>query len=280
MTTTEKQLPARQPSALERQATAGIVEAIPSEALEASLAHYTRIKDVLDRAMPDCIMQIQGRAFRKKQYWRGVRMAFNLDVTCTGEQRIEVGPDWGYTVTYRAVAPNGSAAEGDGACMASEKKQGPQRTVHNVRSHAHTRAMNRAISNLVGFGEVSAEEAERDYDDSDDAPRDVRRDSRDTRQGARVVDTTATQQTAPKHHPSWATDHKRFFAKLGDLDLEYEAVAARVAADPHWGRRPSEMDQQDRDMLVTWLAAEYNRIAEENAARADAAYEQQREGSS
>jgi hypothetical protein len=35
-------------------------------------------------------------------------------------------------------------------------------TDHNVRSHAHTRAFNRAVSNLVGFGEVSAEEVERD----------------------------------------------------------------------------------------------------------------------
>jgi hypothetical protein len=31
-------------------------------------------------------------------------------------------------------------------------------TVHNVRGHAHTRAFNRAVSNLVGFGEVSADE--------------------------------------------------------------------------------------------------------------------------
>jgi hypothetical protein len=35
-------------------------------------------------------------------------------------------------------------------------------TEHNVRSHAHTRAFNRAVSNLVGFGEVSAEEVEPD----------------------------------------------------------------------------------------------------------------------
>jgi hypothetical protein len=31
-------------------------------------------------------------------------------------------------------------------------------TLHNVRAHACTRAKNRAISDLVGFGEVSAEE--------------------------------------------------------------------------------------------------------------------------
>jgi hypothetical protein len=42
-----------------------------------------------------------------------------------------------------------------------------QATEHNIRSHAHTRAFNRAVSNLVGFGEVSAEEIDRD----DERPR-------------------------------------------------------------------------------------------------------------
>ena len=49
--------------------------------------------------------------------------------------------------------------DGDGSCFASEKTGGRLRaTEHNVRAHAHTRAQNRAISGLVGFGEVSADE--------------------------------------------------------------------------------------------------------------------------
>lgn len=124
---------------------------------------YRQLQETLDRAMPDAIMQIQGRAFRKKAYWRAVRTAFNLDVTMVEEHR-EVLPDgnWGWLVTYRAKAQNGRAADGDGACYASEKTGRGQATEHNVRSHAHTRAFNRAVSNLVGFGEVSAEEADRD----------------------------------------------------------------------------------------------------------------------
>lgn len=102
--------------------------------------------------------------------------------------------DWGYVITVVASAPDGRRSFGDGACFASEKvvyqtrwesykddrgrsrnrkvevldadgqpsidrrltREG--RTMHNVRSTAMTRARNRAISNLVGFGEVSAEE--------------------------------------------------------------------------------------------------------------------------
>ena len=73
------------------------------------------------------------------------------------EERLWYDGDWGTKVTYRAQSPSGAFADGDGACMVSEK-HGKSGTVHNVRSHAHTRAFNRAVSNLVGFGEVSADE--------------------------------------------------------------------------------------------------------------------------
>ena len=122
---------------------------------------YKSMQVEIDKAMPDQIMTIQGRQFRKKGYWRAVRAAFALKVSCVSEERIESNGDWGYSVLYRAEGRNGMSADGDGVCMGAEKAE-RQRSVHNVRSHAHTRAFNRAVSNLVGFGEVSAEEVERD----------------------------------------------------------------------------------------------------------------------
>jgi hypothetical protein len=126
---------------------------------------YKSMQVEIDKAMPDQIMTIQGRQFRKKGYWRAVRAAFGLKVYCVSEERIEQGGDWGYSALYRAEGRNGMSADGDGVCMATEKAE-RQRSIHNVRSHAHTRAFNRAVSNLVGFGEVSAEEVERDGHDS------------------------------------------------------------------------------------------------------------------
>lgn len=155
------------------------------EELAGALTDYKKMQETLDRAMPDSIMVIQGKKFRKKSYWRGVKTAFNLKVECIIDERTDLPNDWGYFVTYRATAPNGSSADGDGACMASEKivykkewikgkpkkildendnpvidkhKTAENQTLHNVRGHAHTRGFNRAVSNLVGFGEVSAEE--------------------------------------------------------------------------------------------------------------------------
>ena len=130
----------------------------PREVAEA-IFNYKKIQEELDKAMPDCIQHIAGKAFRKKNYWRAVKTAFNLSVENLREDRITLGDDWGYIVTYRATAPNGASADGDGACTYSEKGKGNMiPSLHNIRSQAHTRAFNRAVSNLVGFGEVSAEE--------------------------------------------------------------------------------------------------------------------------
>jgi len=126
-----------------------------------SFRRYRVLQADIDAAMPDCIIQIGTKKYRTKGFWRAVGVAFNLKVECVSEERIEQEGDWGYKVMYRATAKNGMVADGDGMCMASEKPE-RQRSEHNVRSHGHTRGYNRAISNLVGFGEVSAEEIPRD----------------------------------------------------------------------------------------------------------------------
>lgn len=146
--------------------TAGVVRSAGS-AVD-TFEDYRKMQHAIDNVMPEAIMKISGKAFRRKPYWRAIARGFNLTVECIKEESQKQdfigGNDWGFIVTYRATAPNGCSADGDGACFASEKKAANQRTAHNIRSHAHTRAFNRAVSNLVGFGEVSAEEAERDDD--------------------------------------------------------------------------------------------------------------------
>lgn len=132
-----------------------------------ALVAYKDLQASLDRAMPDQIIRLDDKPFRKKGYWRAVAVAFNLAVECVSETRdvfgaLEGGAEnYGYRVTYRASTKGGRSSVGDGTCTAAEKQRGRMRaTEHNVRSHAHTRALNRAIANLVAFGEVSAEEIE------------------------------------------------------------------------------------------------------------------------
>jgi hypothetical protein len=144
-----------------------------------ALTAYRDLQRALDQAMPDQIMNLDGKPFRKKGYWRAIAVAFNLTVEPITERREVIGAfddgreNFGWHVTYRATTPHGRTATGDGSCFAIEKARRrdgadpwaelpKQASEHNVRSHAHTRAYNRAISNLVGFGEVSAEEVDRE----------------------------------------------------------------------------------------------------------------------
>ena len=174
-----------------------------------ALAAYRELQKALDDSMPDQLMELDGKPFRKKGYWRAISVAFNLTVEPTEERREVSGAfadgreNFGYIVTYRATSASGRAVTGDGSCFAVEKARrfkcphpespGSKRTLHfphdtcpdfdpnfqwktlpaqatehNIRSHAHTRSFNRAVSNLVGFGEVSAEEVERDEHGADE----------------------------------------------------------------------------------------------------------------
>lgn len=58
-------------------------------------------------------------------------------------------------------APNGRRAWGVGSCSTAEIKGKGPRAYHDAESKAHTRAKERAVSDLVGGGEITAEEAGR-----------------------------------------------------------------------------------------------------------------------
>lgn len=95
--------------------------------------------------------------------WR-VKLCKFYGVSCEiVSEELEHMPDGSYVfkAVARAEAPNGQYMFGDGSCWSETKKNAFGKNsdiVHNTRSHAVTRAKNRAVLELVGFGEVSAEE--------------------------------------------------------------------------------------------------------------------------
>jgi hypothetical protein len=146
------------------QQPVAVMPVVSGAEFAASFKEYKLLQKSIDESMPEEIMLIQGKPYRKKGYWKALRAAFNLSVDCVHDERVEVtlddgSVDWGWNIRYRATASSGAFMDGDGSCFKSEKTGGRLRaTEHNVRAHAHTRAQNRAISGLVGFGEVSADE--------------------------------------------------------------------------------------------------------------------------
>ncbi len=111
------------------------------------------------------------KPFIKKSGWRKLATVFNLSVEIVSEKRVEypimeykdkktekteVRPGFVVEIVARVTASNGRFMEGTGSCASNER--GFAHLEHDMRATAETRAKNRAISDMIGGGEVSAEE--------------------------------------------------------------------------------------------------------------------------
>ena len=110
--------------------------------------------------------QTNEKPFVKKSGWRKIATWFSLSLEVRS-QRVERTPEGvpeRATVICRALAPNGRYMDGDGHASTDESRfrrsSGRQKLENDLTATATTRAKNRAIADLVGMGEVSAEEAE------------------------------------------------------------------------------------------------------------------------
>jgi hypothetical protein len=132
------------------------------------IAGMEAYQEMLPRLLAPSDWQDAGRdgKFVKKSGWRKIARAFNLSVMVISvrvERDADGMPTRAETIA-RAQAPNGQVSDADGYCSADEKRfenaKGRMKLENDLRATATTRAKNRAISDLVGMGEVSAEEVE------------------------------------------------------------------------------------------------------------------------
>lgn len=153
-----------------------------AEILAANRAYQTLCESLL---VADDYQQIGEKRFRKKSAWRKLAAAFGVSdrIVEREYERNDAGQIIRAEFVVEAVAPNGRSAQGYGACDLYEKccakatckknwqshKHCDQDEGHDPRTHfahdqhdipstAQTRAKNRALSDLFGMGEVSAEE--------------------------------------------------------------------------------------------------------------------------
>ena len=99
------------------------------------------------------------RHFKKKSAWQKLSRAFNVDTEIVDHEieRTKMGRVREAYYCVRASLPNGRSVESDALCSRSEKGK-DKVSDHTIMSTAKTRATNRAIAELIGAGEVSAEE--------------------------------------------------------------------------------------------------------------------------
>lgn len=107
---------------------------------------------------PSDYIDIKGKAFKKKSAWRKYARAFNInteiidkDITYN-DKGVVIEAEF----VVRATLPDGRHCDGWGNC--SRREGNKNKPNHDIPATAMTRATNRAIADLIGAGEVTAEE--------------------------------------------------------------------------------------------------------------------------
>lgn len=175
----------------------GVVK--PVDDLDEVAGLYEKFEEIKEKIIDsNDLVTISGEPHVTKSGWRKIATAFNVSTEMVeSEKEVEMDVIH-YTATVRAEAPNGKTVTGTGMASSNEsnfmefvadpnKKSEDEvekarskddvmlvdgnlrrlkdpRAVnhHNLLALAETRAKNRAISDLVGGGEVSAEEMGKD----------------------------------------------------------------------------------------------------------------------
>lgn len=104
-------------------------------------------------------INIKGKSFKKKSAWRKYARAFNINTEVINQEisKNDKGIVTEANFLVRATLPDGRYCDGWGNCSRREAGQ-KQRPNHDIPATAMTRATNRAIADLIGAGEVTAEE--------------------------------------------------------------------------------------------------------------------------
>jgi hypothetical protein len=153
-----------------KQEDAAIVQpAVSAEEASKQFKAFQVLKEKL--LSKDDTMMLNDKPYTKKTGWRKLKTAFNLSEEIIDSKREHLldfkgNPfiQWRYKV--RVTAKNGVFADAEMSCDTSEQFAfaNKQRTLYKpetaIMAMAQTRAFNRAISDLIGGGEVSAEEIE------------------------------------------------------------------------------------------------------------------------
>jgi hypothetical protein len=108
-------------------------------------------------------------SFVKKSGWEKIARAYSIstEIVSLTIDRDEQGNAQRSRAVVRATEDaTGRHRDGDGGCATNEPRfqnpKGTQKVEQDIPATAVTRASNRAISNLVGFGQVSADELDGD----------------------------------------------------------------------------------------------------------------------
>ena len=129
----------------------------PIATIESIVDTYREYNKLKDRLFVDADYQlIRWKKCIKKSGFRKLATAFWISTEITRENRVNLDGYFIYEITCRATSPSGRYSEACASCASNERDF--THLENDVRATAQTRATNRATSDLIGTGEISAEE--------------------------------------------------------------------------------------------------------------------------
>ena len=169
--------------------------------------------------VPTDYQVIGDNKYKKKSAWRKLALAFNItdEIVSVDNTYDENGKIISSECVVKATAPNGRSCTGFGKCSVYDKKkkgESPKSFAkkdvdtirarfshpeHDIPSTAHTRAKNRAISDVLGLGEVSAEEMSMITIDVPSKPVTPTNTNKTTKNNTPSKTKKPTKQTTPKN---------------------------------------------------------------------------------
>ena len=137
-------------------------KAIQNFDIDAALAQWDAYQIFTEKLLDKSdYIDIKGKAFKKKSAWRKYARAFNINAEIIDKDitRNDKGIVTEAEFIVRATLPDGRHCDGWGNC--SKREGNKNKPNHDIPATAMTRATNRAIADLIGAGEVTAEEVMR-----------------------------------------------------------------------------------------------------------------------
>jgi len=231
------------------------------DTIEAFHAYQELRAELLDRS--DFQEAEKGKQFVTKSGWRKLGVAMSTSDALINWEDVEdpYGRVRRSKITVRAFAPNGRYAEGIGICDYRERccprafaepcrKGGNHRHCdetctgfshfskpqHDIPSTAHTRAKNRALSDLFGFGEVSAEEV------------------------SGAPDATGGRDTSQDNEPASGEHVAAITAAMNSIEDKGQRRGVKLSYVSRFGQ-PHELKQGDVEAAIRLVTAAGGKVA-------------------
>ena len=206
---------------------------------------------------PEDYKTIEGKKFISRSGWIKIKTYFKISTTILSSERIEVERDgqkyilWRYKV--RAQTPDGRFTESEGLCTSDEKiVKGKPEYVQSFL--AQTRAINRAISDLVGLGEISAEEVESEEIAQFVKPKEYEKPSYEEYEKAVESEKEIEREMEEYGHA---------LEEISPVVFEGKAHAAgEVSADKEQSQIPQQYLNMTKDELLAKMKQLFNQIEE------------------